>query len=88
MGADNLVLLRFPNDIPDNLLTQYGEMVVSYGFTNVVIQKLPFSREELEIIAKEVIKSRWSILNFQLLKGNNFANRDLNVLHEYANSEE
>ncbi len=87
-GVENLVLLRFPNDIPDNLLIQYGEMIVSYGFTNVVIQKLPFSREELNIIAKEVIKSRWSILSLQLLKGKNFSSRDLDVLHKYANSEE
>lgn len=87
MGAGNLVLLRFPNDIPDNLLIQYGEMIVSYGFTNVVIQKLPFSREELDIIAREVIKSKWGTLSFQSLRGSNFSERDLEVLRKYAGIE-
>lgn len=87
LGVNNLIILRFPDDIPDNLLNQYGEMIVSCGYTNVVIQKLPFSREELNVIAKEVVKSRWQSLYAQLSGNKNFSLRDLNVLGEYAGIE-
>jgi hypothetical protein len=86
-GADNLVVLRFPADMPDNLLNQYGEMISSYGYQNVVIQKLPFSVGELEVIAKEVVKSHWNNLLLQLGKDRNFSDRELNVLREYAGIE-
>ena len=84
--SHNLVVLRFPGDIPDNLLIQYGEMIVSYGFRNVVIQKLPFSGEKLDIIARELVKAQWSSLISHSSKGN-FSNRELGVLKEYAGIE-
>lgn len=83
---DNLVVLRFPNDIPDNLLSQYGEVAVSCGFSNVVIQKLPFSGEELDIIAKELVKAQWSDLSSHSTKAN-FSDRELRVLKTYAGIE-
>ncbi len=81
--SHNLVILRFPNDIPDNLLKQYGEMIVAYGFRNVVIQKLLFSGEELDVIARELVKTQWSGLISHSSKGN-FSNRELGVLKDYA----
>lgn len=79
-GTDNLVVLRFPADMPDNLLNQYGEMICSCGYQNVVIQKLPFSVSELGVIAKEVVKSQWDNLE-------NFSKRELTVLREWAGIE-
>ena len=79
----NLIVLRFPNDIPNNILSQYGEMIVSYGYRNVVIQKLPFSNSELDDMAKEVVRSQWGSLSFQLLRGGNFSDRELNILEQY-----
>jgi len=84
--ASNLVVLQFPNDIPDNLLIQYGEMVVSYGYKNVVIQKLPLSVQELDVIAKELVNSQWGNLKFQLLKQRNYSDRELKILQNYAES--
>ncbi len=83
----NLVVLRFPSDIPDNLLVQYGEMISSYGYQNIVIQKLPFSNLELDTIAKEIVKSQWGNLSFQLLEGDNYSNRELSVLEKYYKGE-
>ncbi len=84
--SHNLVVLRFPADIPDNLLIQYGVMIVSYGFRNVIIQKLPFSGEELDVIARELVKAQWPDLNSHSSKGN-FSNRELEVLKQYADIE-
>jgi len=81
--ASNLVLLRFPSDIPDNLLMQYGEKIVSCGYRNVVIQKLPFSGEELNVIAKEIVKHQWGNLDLQLYKLN-FSNREIEVFKNWA----
>ncbi len=83
-NENNLIVLRFPADIPNNLLVQYGERIVNYGFPNVVIQKLPLSGPELDIIAKEIVKSRWGAIGMQLLKKQNFADREIKVLAKYV----
>lgn len=81
---DNLIVLRFPNDVPDNLLYQYGERVVNYGYPNVLIQKLPLSGNELDIIGKEVIKSQWSRLMSPQRSDRSFSKKALEVLAAYA----
>ncbi|OGC45595.1 hypothetical protein A2V49_03830 [candidate division WWE3 bacterium RBG_19FT_COMBO_34_6] len=84
--SDNLIILRFPNDIPDNLLMQYGELIVSYGYPNLVIQKLPYMVEELNVISKTLLGTQMQKLNYQLMKKMNFSDRELSVLEKYSKS--
>jgi len=82
----NVVVLRFPSDIPDNLLCQYGQMIVDYGYPNVLIQKLPLSNEEINTISKEIVNANYSDICFQLLKKFNFSNKEIAVLDQYRKS--
>lgn len=46
-GKDNLVVLRFPADIPDGLLQVVGANADRLGY-KILIQKLPFTRQEIQ----------------------------------------
>jgi hypothetical protein len=83
---ENIILLRFPNDIPDNLLKQFGQMVVDYGYPKVVIQKIPVSIQEINVISKEIINAAYPDICFQLLNRYNFSDKEISVLDRFRNS--
>jgi hypothetical protein len=51
--SDNMqVVLRFPNDISDDALKEYGDIIESFHLPHVIIQKLPLSSAQLSEAAK------------------------------------
>ncbi|HSX39449.1 MAG TPA: hypothetical protein VLI92_02565, partial [Candidatus Saccharimonadales bacterium] len=55
--ADSVVVLRFPNDISNELLQEFGQFVSNYGYRNTIVQKLPFSAAELNGMGQQILKS-------------------------------
>ncbi len=53
-STDALVVLRFPKDISNEGLAELGEILTSAGY-KVIIQKIPFTFEEINHIAKTTI---------------------------------
>ncbi|MBW6441388.1 hypothetical protein K0B04_00565 [Patescibacteria group bacterium] len=85
-NEENILVLRFPNDIPDNLLNQFGQMIVDYGYPNVLIQKLPLSNQELTVISKEIVNASYSYILLQLGKDRKFSNKEIDVLDGFRKS--
>ena len=82
-----VIILRFPKDSSDEYLKEYGKIIVDYGFVNVLIQKLPFSSEEITQLSRRCVKSRMPELEWG---GNrmNFSERELQVLRKFAGEQE
>ncbi len=78
----NIVVLRFPKDIPNNLLSQFGQLIVDYGYPNVVIQKLPFSNQDLIDISRRIVNDTFSDVWLQRLKMN-FSDKEIALLDTY-----
>ena len=81
----NIVALRFPNDIPDNLLNQLVQLIVDYGYPNVVIQKLPLSTQEIDVISKKLIEDTFSDIWLQILPIN-FSEKEIDLLKKFINT--
>lgn len=59
LGLDSIVILRFPSDSPDESLKELGLYLHEKAhLQNVIIQKLPFSSEELTTLAIEIFASQ------------------------------
>jgi|GEM_PF-6764075 len=44
------VFWRLPDDIPDEEIDKLGRLATKLGYSNLIIQKLPFTREDIKIL--------------------------------------
>ncbi len=59
LGQDMNILLRFPKDSNYEDLYEYGELLRSLGYKNLIIQRLPLTTVELRKKAKDILRKHW-----------------------------
>lgn len=80
-----IVILRIPADVSETDISEFDDLCHDFGYDNVVVQKLPFSFEEIDQIGKEAVRKIGN--GFREAKKFKFADRELKVLSEYSGVE-
>jgi hypothetical protein len=81
------IVLRFTEDISDQAIQELGKACEKLGFTNLVIQKLPFTREELGIGAQHFCKKNLDKLSDRKVAGYAGSPRDKKIFEALAQKE-
>lgn len=86
-GADAMddyvpILLRVPADVDNQDIEEYYGLCRELGLENMIVQKLPFSSEELDELGVKAIKAVKE--EFTKRDHMSLSNRELKVLGEYA----
>lgn len=76
-------LIRFPSDIPDDLIINYGDILTRCGYS-VVLQKIPITTTELTKRAKEFVRNNLELITNKAHKGMTFSDRERKVLEDYS----
>ncbi|KKS15886.1 MAG: hypothetical protein UU72_C0032G0018, partial [candidate division WWE3 bacterium GW2011_GWB1_41_6] len=85
LNEDQLIVLRFPADAPDEALGKLAERAVNGGFTRFVIQKLGFTADELNGIAQEYIRNNLDLIQKGDYKGLRLSKAEIAIFEDLAN---
>ncbi len=58
---DPLVIYRLPDDIPDEDVEKLGSLATKLGYGNLIIQKVPFSRDDVKQLAFALFKNTFPL---------------------------
>jgi hypothetical protein len=85
---DMFAVLRFPEDIPDDLLIELGQLMEQAHYA-VAIQKIPFTNEEINMLAKAKTAKYLTLIqkNTLIFNGGNsrfFTPRDIRIYEKLS----
>ena len=87
LHEDQLVILRFPADAPDEVLIRLAERVVQAGYKRLVVQKLVHTSKELNDMARQYIRDNLDKIRTGDYKGMKLSEDELRIFEELAEEE-
>lgn len=85
LDGDTYILLRFANNISDNLINRYGSLIEKWGYKNLQIQRLPMGTRDLSQEGKKFVQNNLKNISRRVGEGR-YSPEQMELLRRYISS--